>query len=152
MKRSLDPQRSTPIETSFSASNKTLIPKRADPGKRRKGEKKMKHRGWLFLTVLSMATSLFAQDSNQNQQKEMTGTICNSACVVRQSNLPTCDTTCTDKSGDCVLVGDKGNVEKIANPQMAMPHMNKRVKVMVVPSEKERENVIRIMHLTESAG
>jgi hypothetical protein len=70
----------------------------------------MKHRGWLFLTVLSMATSVFAQDSKRDQQKQMTGTICNSACVVRQSDLPTRDTSCTDQSGDWVLVDDKGKV------------------------------------------
>jgi hypothetical protein len=108
----------------------------------------MKYQRWLFLAVLCMTASLFAQDSKENQ-KQMMGTICNSACVVKQSDLNTCNTSCTDKSGDAVLVDDAGKVTKIANPKMAMPHMNKKVKVMAVPTEKERENSIRIIQLSE---
>lgn len=112
----------------------------------------MKYTGWLLLTVLSVGTSLLAQDSKQSQQKPMSGTICNSACVVKQSDLNTCDTACTDKSGYCVLVEDSGKVEKVANPQMAMPHMNKHVKAMVIPTEKDREELIRIIQLSESGA
>jgi hypothetical protein len=83
----------------------------------------------------------------------MTGTICNSKCVVQQSNAPTCDKSCTDTSGDCVFVSDRGHVMKIENPKMAMPHMGKHVKMMAMrePSEKEREETLRIMQLTEQA-
>jgi len=112
----------------------------------------MKHYGWLFLVVLCLATSLFAQDSNKKQQVQMTGTICNSACVQPVNGLSTCSTTCTDKGGDVVLVDDQGKVMKISNPKMAMPHMKKKVKVMAVPTEKEREEYLRIIELTESAG
>jgi hypothetical protein len=106
----------------------------------------MKHSAWLFLGVLGLATSLFAQD---DQPKRMTGTICNSACVQPVDDIRTCNTRCTDKSGDVVLVDDQGKVMKIANPTMAMPHMRKHVKVMVVPTEKEREEYLRITQLSE---
>ena len=109
----------------------------------------MKHSVWFFLGVLCLATSLFAQEPN-DQQKQMTGTICNSACVQPVKDLPTCNTGCTDKSGDVVLVDDQGKVVKIANPKMAMPHMRKHVKVMVVPTEKEREEYLRITELDEN--
>jgi len=103
----------------------------------------------LFLGVLCLATSLFAQGPNDGPKKQMTGTICNSGCVQPVKDLPTCNTGCTDKSGDVVLVDDQGKVMKIANPKMAMPHMGKHVKVMVVPTEKEREEYLRIIELSE---
>lgn len=106
----------------------------------------MKH-VWLLLGILSLAMLLFAQDKG----KQMTGTICSSECVVQQNNLPTCDPTCTVKSGPAVFVSDSGKVMQIENQQMAMPHMGKKVKMMAVPSEKEREETLRIMQLTEQA-
>lgn len=112
----------------------------------------MRRTGWLVLAFLCAATLLFAQESSKGH--EMTGTICNSKCVVQQSGAPTCDRSCTDTSGDCVFVGDSGKVMKIENPDMAMPHMGKRVKMMAVhqePSEKDREETLRIMQLTEQA-
>jgi hypothetical protein len=56
---------------------------------------------------------------------------------------------CTDKSGDVVLVDDQGKVTKIANPKVAMPYMNKHVKCTGVPTEKEREQALKIMQLQE---
>jgi hypothetical protein len=107
----------------------------------------MKSTVWLFAGILCSAVSLFAQDQSKNQ--EMTGTICNSSCVVKQANVSTCDTTCTDKSGEAVLVDDQGKVMKLANQDMAMPHMGKHVRIMVLPTEKEREESLRIMQLYE---
>jgi hypothetical protein len=107
----------------------------------------MKHAVWLLLGILCSAMMLFAADKS----KQMSGTICNSACVVHQSDLPTCDTECTDTSGDAVLVGDKGHVMKIENQQMAMPHMGQHVKMMAVPTEKQREESIRIMEFYNEA-
>lgn len=108
---------------------------------------------WVFLAVACCAAMLSAQDSSGMQMKphEMTGTICNSSCVTTSANLATCDTNCTDKSGDVVLVDDQGNVKKIANQDMAKQHMGKHVKMMVAPSEKEREELLRIMDITEAA-
>jgi hypothetical protein len=109
----------------------------------------MKHPGRLFLGVVCLATSLFAQDANSTQKKQVTGTICNSACVVQQNNLATCDRNCTDKTGATVLVDDQGKVMKISNPQMAASHMYKRVKCTAVPSEKEREESLEITELQD---
>ena len=111
----------------------------------------MKRLGWLSLAVVITAASLFANDA-KDQQKEITGTICNSACVVPQSDLPTCDLSCTDKSGDVVLVDDAGKVQKIANPKMAMGHMKKHVKCTVAPNEKDREEAVRIQRLIEMSN
>lgn len=106
----------------------------------------MKHIGWLFLEVLFLATSPFAQ--NPKNQKEISGTICNSACVEKVNDLSTCNTSCTDKSGDCVLVDDLGEVMKVDNPKMALPYIKQHVKVMAVPSEKKREETLRLMQVT----
>jgi len=112
----------------------------------------MKYSVWLFLGVLCLATSLFAKEPNEDQQQQKSGTICNSACVQPVQGYPTCDNLCTDTTGDVVLVDDQGKVMKIANPKMATPHMKKHVKVMVVPTEKEREEYLRIMELSEAGG
>lgn len=111
-------------------------------------EKKMKRFSLVFLAVLCTATALVAQE--QTDHKQLMGTICNSACVVPHKGFPTCDLTCTDKTGDVVLVEDSGKVEKIANPKMAMPHMTKRVKVMAATTEKQREDSLRIQRLIET--
>jgi hypothetical protein len=107
----------------------------------------MKHAAWLLLGVLCSALVLFAEDKG----REMKGTICNSACVTRQADLSTCDTTCTERSGKTVLVSDDGKVKTIANQEMAMPHMGKHVKCTAVPTEEEREDSIRITELYEEA-
>jgi hypothetical protein len=111
----------------------------------------MKH-SWLLLAVLCAATSLVAQDSGKSQQKQVTGTICNSACVEPVNGLSTCNTGCTDKSGGLVIVDDQGKVMKIANPKVAASHMNKKVKCTAVPSEKQREDTLRIIELSEMGG
>lgn len=112
----------------------------------------MKHPIGSFLVVLCMATSLFAQNSSDSQAKQITGTICNSACVERVSNLSTCNTSCTDTSGSAVIVDDQGGVKAIENQDMAMPHMKKRVKCTAVPTEKDREDYLRIIELSEMGG
>jgi len=106
----------------------------------------------LLSAVFLGATSLFAQDSNKSQKKEVDGTICNSACVQKVENLNTCNTSCTDKSGDVVLVDDQGKVMKIANPKMATSHMNKKVKCTASPTEKQREDALRILEISEMAN
>jgi hypothetical protein len=112
----------------------------------------MKRSALLFFALLCLATSLVAQDSNKSQSKQVIGTICNSACVQPVNNVSTCNTSCTDKSGDVVLVDDQGKVMKIDNPKMAMPHMNKKVKCTAVPTEKQREEYLRIKELSEMGG
>ena len=112
----------------------------------------MKKAGWLLVGVLCLTASVFAKDKDKKKGEEMTGTVCNSKCVVQQSNLSTCDLGCNDKGGDVVLVDDKGKVMKIANPKMAMPHMKEHVKCMMAePSEKQREEAYRIMEIQKLA-
>ena len=106
----------------------------------------MKQKGFLLLGVFCMAASLFAQESGKAQ--EMSGTICNFACVQPVNNLLTCNTSCNDNSGDTVLVDDQGKVMKISNPKMAASHMNTHVSLMAVPTEKEREELIRVLQFT----
>lgn len=108
----------------------------------------MKHHNWVLLVMLCAATSLFAQGPTNKAGIEMSGTLCNSACVQNVSNRATCNTSCTDKTGDTVLVDDQGKVMKISNPKMATPHMNQHVKVMAVPAEKQREETLRLLEVS----
>jgi hypothetical protein len=66
------------------------------------------------------------------------------------------------KSGQAVLVDDKGNVKNIANPDMCTSHMGKHVKLTAMPSdqpaaaatptEKQREQTLRIMEIHNDPG
>jgi hypothetical protein len=112
----------------------------------------MKRAAWVVVAMLCLATMMFAKEPKDKQKgMEITGTVCNSKCVVQQNNLSTCDRGCNDKSGDVVLVDDSGKVMKVENPKMAMPHMGKHVKAMCVPSEKEREETVRILEIQKLA-
>jgi hypothetical protein len=117
------------------------------------GEDTMKPIAWLFLAVLCSVTLVQAQSSGGTM--ELSGTICQSTCVTQVNNVPTCDKTCTDKSGEPVLVGDNGHVMKIAKQDQPMcnSHMGKHVKMkarMATPTESEREQDIRIMQMAET--
>jgi hypothetical protein len=116
----------------------------------------MRRIGWMFLVVLGAAGLMQAQSSSNamesSKSMELSGTVCQSTCVSKVANLSTCDTLCTDKSGSAVLVDDQGNVRKIANQDMCKSHMGKHVKMTAVPSEKEREDSLRIMELHETPG
>ncbi len=101
----------------------------------------MKRIAWLFLVALGSVTLVHAQSSTNPM--ELSGTVCESTCVSRVNNLATCDKTCTDQSGDAVLVDDQGNIMKIANQNMCKSHMGKHVKVEAVPTEKEREQTLQ---------
>lgn len=93
----------------------------------------MKRIAGLLVIVLGSWMLIYAQDQSQggSQDKghEMTGWICNSKCVNQTAAKAACDETCTDKSGDVVFVDDAGKVTKIANPDMVMDKMGKKVKV-----------------------
>lgn len=47
-----------------------------------------------------------------------------------------------------MLVDDLGEVMKVDNPKMALPYIKQHVKVMAVPSEKNREETLRLMQVT----
>jgi len=85
----------------------------------------MKRRAVFFSIVLSSLILLYAQD---NPSKEMSGWICNSACVAQAAGHAMCDVNCTDKSGDAVFVEDNGKVTKISNPDMVKGKMGQKVK------------------------
>lgn len=60
---------------------------------------------------------------------EMTGTLCDSKCVKQDAAKASCDLNCTDKSGEATFIDDEGKATKVANPEMAMGKMGKKVKV-----------------------
>jgi putative sterol carrier protein len=102
------------------------------------GGKKMKRLATLMVLVLG-SVMLYGQQSeksqpqqsqqeSQQQSMEMSGTICSSKCVVQQGGKSACDTSCKEKGGDAVLVGESGNVTKIANPDKVKGFMGKKVK------------------------
>jgi len=111
----------------------------------------MRRIGWVLLVVLVSAGFVMYAQTSANEMK-MNGTICRSTCVSQVNGLSTCDPLCSDKSGDAVLVDDQGNIKKIANQDICMSHMGKRVKVTAVPSEKNREDTLRIMELYDNPG
>ncbi len=101
----------------------------------------MKRIVWLFLVALGCVTLARAQSTTNPM--ELSGTVCEETCVSNVNNLATCDKSCTDKSGDAVLVDDQGNIMKIANQNICKSHMGKHVKVEAVPTEKEREQTLQ---------
>lgn len=113
----------------------------------------MRRSGWMFLVVLGSVGFMHAQSSTNSMK--LSGTVCDSACVSKVENVSTCDTRCTDKTGEVVLVDDQGAVKKIANPDMCKSQMGKHVKMTAMPmtpTEKQREETLRILDITASAG
>jgi len=85
----------------------------------------MKRSAALFTILLFSLALLSAQEQ---QSMDMTGTVCNSACVTQSAGHATCDANCTNKSGDAVLVQDNGKVTKISNPDVVKGYMGQKVK------------------------
>ena len=110
----------------------------------------MKRITWLFLVVLGSVILMQAQSSSSPMK--LKGTVCNSSCVTKVDSLSTCDKGCTDRSGPAVLVEDNGQVNNIANQDICKSHMGKHVKMTAVPTEKEREDTVRIMELYDDPG
>lgn len=122
----------------------------------------MRRIGWMcFVVVLCSASFMYAQSSSN--QMQMSGTVCQSACVVNNSpEVSTCDPLCTIKGGTAVLVSDKGNVMQIANQDICQSHMGKHVTLTAapaeepaaaaIPTEKQREQKLRIMELHDDPG
>jgi hypothetical protein len=110
----------------------------------------MKRSAALLTIVLASLLFLYAQD---NQATEMTGWICNSACVTQSGGHAACDATCKDKSGDAVFVGDSGKVTKIANPDKVKGNMGQKVKVnCTVNKEKEEMEIHKILQAATVSG
>jgi hypothetical protein len=98
----------------------------------------------LVVVLASVAFAAAQYDASTSQDKdktatsdkskaggmEMTGSICNSQCVKQDAGKTSCDSSCTEKSGDWVFVDDQGKQYKIADQKMAKKHANKKVKMM----------------------
>ncbi|MFB3917755.1 MAG: hypothetical protein ACE14M_13565 [Terriglobales bacterium] len=87
----------------------------------------MKHIALLLVVVMCLATPVFAGDKEHSGS--MTGWICNEKCVKETAGKSTCDTSCTETSGDFVFIDDQGKVSKIANQDKAKPMAGKKVKM-----------------------
>jgi hypothetical protein len=105
----------------------------------------MKRSVWLLVGVLCLAAMVFGADKHMKKA----GTICDSKCVTKVNDLNTCDTSCTEKSGEAVFVDDAGMLMQIENQDMAKPHMGKHVKMTC--TEAQRENTLRILQLSQEA-
>ena len=60
---------------------------------------------------------------------EMSGTLCDSKCVKQDAGKASCDLNCSEKSGQATFIDDEGKATKVANPEVAMGKMGKKVKV-----------------------
>jgi hypothetical protein len=86
---------------------------------------------------------------SQEKLTEMTGKICYSKCISQsvESGKPLCDPDCKDRdrNGEAVFVDDLGVVTKIANQDMVMPYVGKKVKMHCkMTKEKHMLKVIDI--------
>ncbi|HKF20625.1 MAG TPA: hypothetical protein VKE93_03590 [Candidatus Angelobacter sp.] len=103
----------------------------------------MKRTAQLIVIVLASLALLYAQES---QTMEMTGTICNSACVKQSAGQASCDASCSDKSGDAVFVDDSGKVSKISNPDKVTGKMGQKVKVKCkMNKDKEAMEILDVV-------
>ena|ERR1051326_8194347 len=87
----------------------------------------MKRMFGLSILILALIAPAYAQD--QDHPIERTGWICNSKCVNHDTKPASCDSNCTDKTGDVVFVDEQGKTTKISNPDMVKDHMGKKMKV-----------------------
>ncbi len=93
----------------------------------------------LLLAVLASAMSLYAEDLGKATKKS--GLLCNSMCVKQSAGYAACDQTCTDKTGDVVLVDDQGQVFNIANQDKVTSHTGKKVKVKCRPVKDKKDTM-----------
>jgi hypothetical protein len=87
----------------------------------------MKRIVWFLVAVLVSAIPLYGEDAGK--ATAMTGWLCNSNCIAQSAGHAVCDQNCADKSGDIVLVDDRGQVLKIANQDKVMSYAGKKVKM-----------------------
>lgn len=87
----------------------------------------MKRSAVLCTIILATVIQLYSQNDTP---KEMTGWICTSACVSKNTSHASCDSSCAtkDKSGEAVFVDDNGKISKISNPEIVKGKMGKKVK------------------------
>ena len=112
----------------------------------------LKRFAWLFLAVLGLAVLLNAED------RTMSGWVCDSKCVIQDNNgRSTCDTACTERSGQDVFISDDGAVSTISNPDMCSSHVNKHVNATYSEEfqknlEKAHRHTIQMKELQDAGG
>jgi len=87
----------------------------------------MKRMVALMALILGLLISASAQD--KSKASEMTGTVCDQKCVKQDSGTASCDTSCTEHSGQAVFLDDSGKLWKVANPASCKGKMGKKVKI-----------------------
>src|SRR5579863_3319534 len=93
----------------------------------------MKPFALVLVAVTLAAVPMCAEDATKGA--EMTGWLCNSKCVARTATQAACDQNCVDKTGDAVVVDDRGQVLKIANPENAVRSCGKTKKQKSKPAK-----------------
>jgi len=94
----------------------------------------MKPFALVLIAVTLAVVPMYAEDATKGA--EMTGWLCNSKCVTRSASQAACDQNCVDKSGDTVLVDDRGQVLKIVNPGNAVQNCSKTKKTTSKPAKR----------------
>ncbi len=73
----------------------------------------------LLFSIFCLAILVFAQNNTQDNTKgkpvEMTGWVCNSACVDQSSGAATCNQACSENTGPVVFIDSHGRVHNIGN-------------------------------------
>ena len=82
-------------------------------------------------TLLLSAQDMGKSDTDKSSIKgtEMTGTLCDTKCVKQDAGKASCDLNCTEKSSEATFIDDEGKATKVANPEMTLGKMGKKVKV-----------------------
>jgi hypothetical protein len=83
--------------------------------------------------VLALTGLAYAGEDN-HATVTMTGVICDSKCVVQNTDQATCNKKCSEQSGEYVFLTGQ-NALQISNPEMVKPFAGKRAKVKCAPSK-----------------
>lgn len=108
-------------------------------------EERMKRIAGLLVAVLLSVGLMYAQD----KLTEMTGRICYSKCIKQVDGKAICDPNCREQ-GDAVLLDDQGKVTKIANQDMVMPYVGKKVKMHC--KKTKDKNTMQVVDISEYGG
>jgi len=98
----------------------------------------------LMALVVGITTLLSAGEKSKPSQ--MSGIICDQKCVKQDaSGKSACDSSCTEQSGEAVLVDNEGKAWKVTNPDICKGHMGKKVKVKC--NKKEDQQSVEILNI-----
>jgi hypothetical protein len=94
--------------------------------------------------VLALTGFAYADEGN-NVSVTMTGVICDSKCVVQNTNQASCNNKCSGQSGEYVFLTGE-NVLHISNPEMVKSFTGKRAKVKCAPS-KDKPGMMEVFEI-----